>query len=215
MRRIAIAAVVVLTAIVAMGQSTAERGVDIAASSFRLLDQRGCTRAAFSLNGQDVTLCFHDEAGTVRTTLGLVKDQSFVQLCDRDGNGRALVHVTPAGPAVSLEAKADRSKAQLVLTDSGPGLALSDRDGVRRVGLFADVDGALLGFTDRQGLPRVGLGLSDDRPSLTLSDKSGKARAALGAATLEVSGAAGVKLPEESSLILLDHDGSTLYRAGK
>jgi hypothetical protein len=205
----------VFAALIAMGQATAERGVEIAASSFRLLDEQGATLAAFRKGPDGVALFFYDKAGTKRTALGLVRDQPFLDLFDSGGESAVTVVVTSKGPEISLSAKQGKSKAQLVLGNGGPGLALTDGDGVRRLALFLGDDGPLLGLVDGQGVPRIGISLSGDRPAFHLNDRTGTLRAVMGAAEVKTGGAGDVLSSAESSLMFMDEDGKVIYRAGK
>jgi hypothetical protein len=145
------------------------------------------------------------------------------ELVDSAGRVRAELGLSPEGnPALTLWSnKAGASKvhtrASLWLAkDGSPRLSLWDGDGQERAGIWLESDGyPALRMWDSAGKLRVAAGefMKDGSPSIILKDSAGQDRAILGVAPLETVQTGEKRTRAESSVVLFDKEGQTIWQA--
>jgi hypothetical protein len=169
-RRIAIALLVAVGAVLLMGQAAPQHR-SIQAEEFILTDGGGKARASWTVTKGDPTLMFYDHGGDSRMALFLNQDEPQIDLVGAKGAGVASVQPTlveltdstgrivslkmvPTAAGFTLE-DASKVRASLVLKSDEPGLVLFDKNGKPATLLTDDKDGPSLDLEDAQGYSAI------------------------------------------------------------
>jgi len=80
-------------------------------------------------------------------------------MADENGENRAGLGLTKAGPALVLCDEKGQIRSSLAVGNEATKLQISDANGKDRVGLALDKNGPSLGLFDEKGGPRIGLGV--------------------------------------------------------
>ncbi|MBI4464281.1 MAG: hypothetical protein HY647_06210 [Acidobacteria bacterium] len=182
LKQIGAVALVVIAALVLMGQAFPTRTVAAQSSPQRTVEAN--------------EFILRDGDGKVRAML----TSSGLNLIDVDGNLRAAVGVTPVGPVLMLQAADQKTRAVLALelgvpilrlyTDdkggaliamrpNGPNFTLFDANEQGRVVAALGQDGATLSLHNADGKTRVGLADRTDASALILYSPNGEERVKL------------------------------------
>jgi hypothetical protein len=219
LRRGGAAALLGLAGALVMGQGPrGDSPKTVEAERFLLRDAGGKARAELALRADGSPhLEFRDGAGNPRAGLGLQGEAAFLSLTDAKGRGGTILRVQPNGrPNITLTDANGTRRAVLFLSDDGtPTLAFSD--GQRRSRVVLNVLGngfTSLSLSDAFGRLRAALDLEPDgSPSLILYDENRRSRAILGQTELEGRNPAALEKRRASSLVLLDENGTVIWRA--
>ena len=219
LRRGGAAALLGLAAALVMGQ--APRGGNartVEAERFLLRDASGKARAELAIQPDGSPyLEFRDGAGNARAGLGLQGETAHLGLTDKKGKGGTILRAQPNGrPNITLTDEHGARRAVLFLSDGGtPTLAFSDGQRRSRVVLNMLGNGyTSLSFSDAAGRLRAALDLEPNgSPSLILYDENRRSRAILGQTELESQKTTALEKRRASSLLLLDENGTVIWRA--
>jgi hypothetical protein len=113
--------------------------------------------------------------GTIQaqTSENTVRAEKF-ELVDSQGNVRAALTETDAGPLLYLSDENGNVRVALNATDAGPGLNLWDKNEKLRVALTVLGSGTGLALSDENEKLRASLGFSDSGSWLVLKDENGR-----------------------------------------
>jgi len=153
-----------------------------------------------------------DDAGKIRAMLTMTPAGPALVLYDAAGNPRVALDVNADGSGLALSDAAGKIRAVLRVDADGSGLALRDAAGKPRAGLTLTATGPALVLSDNGGKLRAGLGVLKDSPSLVLTDAAGKIRATVGAGSTALPDGTTTIYPE-SSLFLSGPDGKVIWQA--
>jgi hypothetical protein len=206
LKRGALAGLLAVASLIAMGQARPNTGVE--AQRFTLRDAKGAKRAELVLDSEtpqsspNPTLRFFDEKGNGTLTLSPTKLE--------------LAGQSALGSNILLDDAKGVARADIGLLDEQSFVLLNDANGLARVRMDLDHDQpriALLGIAPSQNpmeIPLLALGMINGEPSLSLYDTNGTS-AAIGATKVIANGKE--RQAAAASIILFDKDGSILWAA--
>lgn len=200
LKRGGLAALVVASCIVLMGQARPNTAVD--AQSFTLRDARGDKRAELVMDSDSpqstphATLRFFDEKGDEALTLSPTRLE--------------LAGKSPLGSNIILDDAQGVGRADVGILGEQSFVLLEDAKGHPRVRMDLDHEQPSIALQDAMEIPRVGLGLINGEPTVGLDDTNGTS-AAIGATSVVTNGKE--RQTPAASIILFDKDGSILWSA--
>ena len=132
-------------------KTSEQPGIDVQARLDRL--EASLRRTRFTLTAVILAALLTLAGGSLLATASsdTITARAF-RLTDAQGRVRALLHATPAGPALALHNEQGKTRAMLTVTPDGPGL----------------------GFFDEQGKLRAMLTVHQGREGLTLRNAAGR-----------------------------------------
>lgn len=203
-KRLAIISALVASAMLVMGQAPATRR--IVADEFVLNDSAGTVRATLGFVRNEPTLTLIDANGRVRTSLGT----EAIGFKDTNSTTRVLLGSSTAASLELVE-----GKAQVI--DQGPGLMFSYADKRAAMYLTGKSQGpSIILFDPSQSSSnsraQAALAFSPDGPSLELSDAQGF-RTIVGSASLRTPSTGASSRTSAASVILFDKDGQSIWSA--
>jgi hypothetical protein len=130
LKRSGLAALILVSAVLLMGQAT-HRSRVVAAERFNLLDSTGKTRAELLMLGDGPALKLYDAQRKVRAALSIYQSTPFLGLYDPSGMARiGLTNTAEEGPSLWLADATGRPRAQLDAIGGHPRLYLQDKKGL-------------------------------------------------------------------------------------
>lgn len=166
--------------------------------------------------GDSPSLSLHDKDGRPLAALAVVRGLASLELSDGERKSHATLQMLMDDwPVLSLSSAAGKLGLSL---GAGPlvgtGLTLEEKGRTRGTFVLTSDGSPYLSLLDEVGKIRANLGLDvDGRPNLSLSDEERKPRAILGHAFLEEPHTGIIEQRPTSSLVLLDRDGTVLWKA--